>query len=419
MGQNMTTADAALKNFYLDPVREQINEKNVLLEYTSKGKVDVEGRYAVLSLHTKRNSSLGARADGNFLPGTNVAGTSTAIGQQGFAEQRVPLKQLFGRIQVDERVLKAAKSNRGAFINVMNVETEGLANDMKKDLNRQLYGDGSGKVAGVGTDAGGDNIIPLAAAATRVDQRQLEVGMVIDIGTTAGATAIAEARTITAVSFASLPGTITVDGAALAATTDGTHFIFRQGVGAGGAPAGVEVTGLSSIVAASGTLFNVDPASHPRWASYVKTSVGAISDDALIAAIQETNYQSGTDVDLALTTNGVVRAYAASLAVQKRFANTLDLKGGFKGLSVGAGNSEVGLTDDRDCPSGTVFGVKSDHLMQHVAGDWEWMDLDGAIWSRQANKAQYEATLFRFHELTTDRRNSMFKLTGVTDPANA
>jgi hypothetical protein len=37
MGQTMTNADAALKNFYLDPVREQINYKNVLLEYVSKG----------------------------------------------------------------------------------------------------------------------------------------------------------------------------------------------------------------------------------------------------------------------------------------------------------------------------------------------------------------------------------------------
>lgn len=418
MGMSMSTADAALKEFYLDPVREQINHKNVLLEYVSKGKVDVEGRRAILSLHTKRNSSVGARADGNYLPGTLIDGTVTSIGQQGYAEQRVTLKQLFGRIQVDERVLKAAKTNRGAFINIMNTETQGLAEDMKKDYNRQLFGDGSGKVAGVGT---GDfvNTITLSTSTTRVEQRQLEVGMVIDIGTTADADAIAASRTITAVSFASLPGTVTVDGADLAATTDGTHFIFRAGVGAGGAPAGVEVTGLSSIIDSTGTLFNVNPSTDPRWSSYEKASVGALTDEALIAAIQETNYASGENLDLFLTTNGVVRSYAASLAVQKRFANTLDLKGGFKGLEVGAGNASCALTDDKDCPSGTVFGLNSKHLMEHVAGDWEWMDLDGAIWSRQANKAQYEATLFRFHELTTDRRNAFAKLTGVTDPANA
>ena len=414
MGQNMTTADAALKNFYLDPVREQINQKNVLLEYVSKGKVDVEGRYAVLSLHTKRNASVGARADGNYLPGTVIAGTTTSIGQQGYAEQRVSLKQLFGRIQVDERVLKAAKSNRGAFINVMNTETEGLAEDMKKDLNRQLFGDGSGQIAKLGSD-GANATQTLDAATTRVQQRQIEVGMVVDCGTSTNADSIGAFLTVTAVSFASLPGTVTFDSSI---TTTGSEYIFRAGVGAGGDPTGVEVTGLASIAGTS-DLFNVTVSSNPRWQSYTKSSVGAITDEALIAMIQDIGYNSGENVDVLLTTNGVVRSYAASLAVQKRFANTIDLKGGFKGLSVGAGNSEVGLTDDKDCPSGTLFALNAKHLMMHVAGDWEWMDLDGAIWSRQVNKPSYEATLFRFHELTTDRRNALGKLTGVTDPANA
>lgn len=415
MGMTMSTADAALKEFYLDPVREQINHKNVLLEYVSKGKVDVEGRRAILSLHTKRNSSVGARADGNYLPGTTIDGATTAIGQQGFAEQRVTLKQLFGRIQVDERVLKAAKTNRGAFINIMNTETEGLAEDMKKDYNRQLFGDGSGIIASLGSD-GASATQTLAATTTRVQQRQIEVDMVVDVGTTANADSLGASLTVTAVSFATLPGTVTFSASV---TTTGSEHIFRAGVGAGGAPAGVEVTGLSSIIDSTGTLFNVNPTTDPRWASYEKGSIGALTDEALIAAIQEVNYASGENLELFLTTNGVVRSYAASLAVQKRFANTLDLKGGFKGLEVGAGNASCALTDDKDCPSGTVFGLNSKHLMEHVAGDWEWMDLDGAIWSRQANKAQYEATLFRFHELTTDRRNAFAKLTGVTDPANA
>jgi hypothetical protein len=408
----MSTADAALKNFYLDPVREQINNKNVLLEYVSKGKVDVEGRYAVLSLHTRRNGSLGARVDGADLPGTS--GATTSIGQQGYAEERVPLKQLFGRIQVDERVLKAAKTNRGSFINVMNVETKGLAEDMKKDFNRQLFGDGSGIVVGIGTDAGGDNTVPLATATTRVQQRQVEIGMQIDIGTVADADVIADFRTVVGVSFAALPGTITVDGAALAATTDGTHFLYRAGLSDASA-VGVEATGLAAIINNAGVLFNVDPATEPRWTSYVETALGAISELALVRLMNRVNYECGKDPAIFLTSDGVMRAYSASLLSQKRFVNTLDLKGGFKGLSVGSGNSEAALTDDRDCQTGVVYGINSEHLKLHVAGDWEWMDLDGAIWSRQPNKARYEATLFRFHELTTDRRNSFGKFTGVTE----
>jgi hypothetical protein len=240
--------------------------------------VDVEGRQAVLSLHTKRNSSVGSRADGNYLPGTLIAGTTTAIGQQGFAKMTVTLKQLFGRIQVDERVLKAAKTNRGAFISVMNVETEGLAEDMKKDYNRQLFGDGSGQIATIGAGATSATQT-LTAATTRVQQRQLEVGMVVDIGTATDADASSASNTISSVSFASLPGTVTF-GTSFTSTTG--DFIFRAGVGAGGDPTGVEVTGLTSL-AGTADLFGVTVSSNPRWASYVKTSVGAVTDDALIA----------------------------------------------------------------------------------------------------------------------------------------
>lgn len=412
---NMTTADAALKNFYLDPVRAQINNKNVLLEYCSKGKVDTEGRYAVLSLHTRRNSSVGARSDGNDLPGTYSGGTD--IGNQGYAEQRVPLKQMFGRIQVDERVLKAARTNRGAFINVMSAETEGLAEDMKKDLNRQLFGDASGIIVGVGTDAGGDTDVPLHSTdATPVHWRQLEVGMKVDIGTTADVDAIVEYAEIVAVDFSSLPGTLTFDQN-IGATTEDTHYIFRAGVGAGGAAADVEVEGLQSIIAATGALFNVDPATEPRWASYVRDlSGGPINDTDLILAAQRIGYESGGQPDVGITSGGILRSYSASLSPQKRFDKTLELKGGFSGLAVGHGNGQFALTDDRDCPTGNVFLVKTKNLAMHVAGDWEWMDLDGAIWSRQANKARYEATLFRFHELSTDRRNCLGRLSNVDDP---
>lgn len=408
MGMQLSTADAALKNFYLDPVRKQINNKNVLLEYVSKGKVDVEGRYAVLSLHTRRNSSVGSRVDGADLPGTS--GATTAIGNQGYAEMRVPLKQLFGRIQVDERVIKAAKSNRGSFISVMNAETEGLAEDMKKDLNRQLFGDASGQIAQIGTGVASATQT-LNATTTRVQQRQLEVGMRVDIGTAADADASADFVEIASVSFAALPGTVTFTASVTTTTND---FIYRAGL-SDASPVQVETNGLANIVANTGILFNVDPATEPRWTSYVETAVGAADELDYVRAMQQINYASGMDPEVILTTDGVVRAYSATLLSQKRFVNTIDLKGGFKGLAVSSGNSEIGMTDDKDCQTGVAYFLNSKQLAMHVAGDWEWMDLDGAVWSRQANKPRYEATLFRFHELTTDRRNALGKFTGVTE----
>jgi len=46
--------------------------------------------------------------------------------------------------------------------------------------------------------------------------------------------------------------------------------------------------------------------------------------------------------------------------------------------------------------------------------DWSFMDRDGSVLSRVANTDAYEATLYKYHELGTDKRNAHGKLTGLT-----
>mgnify|MGYP001384185854 CR=1 FL=1 len=58
MALSLSTADAALKEDYLPPLREQLNNANVLDAIVSKNTQDVEGRRAVLSLHVSRNSGV-------------------------------------------------------------------------------------------------------------------------------------------------------------------------------------------------------------------------------------------------------------------------------------------------------------------------------------------------------------------------
>ena len=42
------------------------------------------------------------------------------------------------------------------------------------------------------------------------------------------------------------------------------------------------------------------------------------------------------------------------------------------------------------------------------------MDEDGNMLVRSYGQDAYEATLFRYHELSTDQRNAHFKLTALT-----
>lgn len=410
MGATLTTADAALKEDYQPAVREQLNNKNMLLSYIesrSEENVDIEGRRAVLSLHVSRNSGVGARTEGSTLP---------TAGNQGYAEERVPLKYNYGRLNVSGPSIKAMKSNKGSFVRQVDSETKALVNDLKRDVNRQIWGTTDGVIAATGVTSASTTVV-LATATTATQLRQLEVGMLIDIGTVAAPQTIASARTI--VSINTSAKTLVISGAAV--TTATTDRIFRSGIGASngtGSAQGVELTGLQTIVDDTGTLFNVNPTTYPSWAATDLNNSGtprAITENLLETLLMDTEVKSGSQPNLIVTSQGVFRAYSALLTSVKRFNDTNDLKGGFKGLSISAGGAEVKFLWDQDCPTGTVFALNTDHLFQYQSSDWEFMDDDGAVLSRVSGTDAYEAVLYKYHELTTDKRNAHGVLRDITE----
>lgn len=395
-GLDLTAASAALKEFYLPVIREQLNNSNVLSAVIEKRKDRIEGKRAVLSLHVSRNSGHGARAENGTLP---------TAGSQGYAEERVPVYYQYGRITVSGPTIAAMKSDKGSFTRAVESESKGVVNDVKRDVNRQRFGTSNGVVATCGTTSTSATIV-LAATTSAAQLRQLAVGEVVDIGTVAAPTTIASARTITAVDTANK--TITVSGATVSTTS--SHFVFISGNG--GAIGGVgqkEITGLQTIVAASGSLFNVDPSTYPVWKSYVASNSGVNrtpTDSIFEAAIDEIEIASGKQPDLIVTSHGVRRAYGDSLKSQKRFANTTELKGGFKAVTVETPSGEVGLIADRDAPANKAFVLNTQHLNDDVMEDWNFMDMDGAVLSRVSGTDGYEATLFSYFEQTTDQRNA-------------
>lgn len=400
MALTLTTADQALKEDYQDMIREQLNQTNFLLSQVDNNTKDVEGRFAVLSLHVSRNSGVGARAEYATLP---------TAGSQGYIQERVPLKYNYGRIAISGPVIRAMKSDKGSFVRAIDSEVKGVTADLKRAVNRQLFGDTTGHIATCGTTSSSVTVV-LAAATSVAAIRQIQDQGRIDIGTVSNSNTIVAAANVLSVDTSAK--TVTIDSAV---STTSADFIVASGTNPAGNTNNIELTGLQALVNSSGTLFNVDPSTYQVWKSYKQTSVGSISDTVFQKAMDETRIASGEDVNLIITTAGVSRAYAASLTSQKRFSNTIELKGGFSGISVNAGRGDEALVWDRDCPDGFAFGLSTAHLAQHQASDWEFMDQDGAVLSRVPNTDAYEATLFKYHELTTDQRNTHFVLTGITE----
>src|SRR5580765_8187575 len=162
MAQTITNADAVLQNYYLPVVREMVNQRAILLFGYSPAELDqgsgtmnaaggetmdyrgisrdadqVEfaGRQWVIALHTSRNESGTARAEGGTLP---------APGQQGWADLIDKIRKLYKQIQITGFALEVSERSVGAYLRLLEAETVGAVNDLRKDMNRQAYGDGRG-----------------------------------------------------------------------------------------------------------------------------------------------------------------------------------------------------------------------------------------------------------------------------------
>ena len=409
MSQTTTTASAVLKEFYLPAVRKVMNSEVFLLSQLEMNSEDIEGKRAVLSINTGRNHGIGARGELGTLP---------AAGRQGYSEERVPLRYNYGSIKVSGPLMRAMGSDRGSFTRPLESETTGVIRDLKNDVNRQCYGTSNGVIAtisGINTT----NTFPIANATT-TQLRQLEEGMVISIGTVANPDLRTASVTITSVNTATKVVTVSA-----AVTTAASDLIFRAG--AGGADGGVgqkELTGLQTIVAATGTLFNIDPTVSSRWASWVDSNAGtnrAVAENMFTRASMEVNIRSGEQINLWVTTDGVHRGVANLLTSLKQFPSTNQLKAGYTGIDMGSvaqgqgGGNEVTLVFDKDCPGNQAFGLTTKRLQQYRMSDWEFMEEDGAVLSRTPGQDAYEATLFCYHEIATDGRNAQAKIVDLTE----
>jgi hypothetical protein len=401
--------DAVLKEFYLGPLRNILNNETFLLSQIEQTSERVEGDEVVMAVLLGRNMGVGARGEYGDLP---------VAGRQRSKNVRFKPKYNYGSFELSGQLLKSVVSERGGFAKPLETETQGIVRDLKNDVNRQLYSDGSGILAKTGVTAGSTTVV---AALTPNQRRQITAGMAIDIGTGVTPTSVASNREVSSVNAAGTQVVIT--GAAV--TTAVTDNIYRSG------SAGYEITGLKKAIAATGAYHGIDPATEPVWAAYVDDNGGAMrvtSEELWVKAWQEANLNSGEEIDLWVTDAKTHRDTAALLTGLKRFVNTVEVSGGYKGLdmtAVGQGNSSgktVTLHYDKDCDPGVAYGLCKSTWHWDRMSDWEFMDDDGAILSRvvtsTGRKDAYAGTLYCYADIATDNRgaNAALRNIGVVSP---
>jgi hypothetical protein len=419
MPATLSTVDAILKDDYKEYL-DNLNNANFILSQVETRKDTVQGRIARHAVHLGRSSGVGARAENGTLP---------TAGNQAFATVPVPVRYVYGRIQLSGPTIKQAVTDRGAFIDALDAEMEGIKNDAMKDVNRQLWGTSNGVIAQCGTTSSATTVV-LASTTGSTALRQLffDGGMVVDIGTVASPTTVASARTITSVDETNK--TIAISGAAV--TTTSSHFVFRSGAGGASSNTGqpgdgqVELTGLQTIVDDTAVLHTINPSSQPKWKSYVNSNSGtnrSITETLITGSIMKTLTNSGKKPSLLVSAEGVNLAISNLLLSLKRNMEQTSLKGGYAGIQFyspsvsGTGDeSPTALYADFDCPNNRLYGINPDVLVYHQVGDgFQFMDLDGAVMNRKPDVDAYEATLYAYGELACKQRNAHFVIKDITE----
>lgn len=397
MGATLTTATNILKEIYEPRIREQLQnhlKTSKRIEQTSEGVTsEVGGKYVVFPIHVKRNHGIGARLEMEELP---------VAGNQGYARAQVGLSYQYGSIRLSGQSMELAQSNFQAFASVLDQEVNGVQTDLAKDYNRQIYGTSVGAL-GVVTGVNATVTVPMT------NTQYMEVGMVVDIYNAAGNTlkTAAAGVTVTAVT----KNTSITLSAAPGTATAATDIVVRHG------SLNREMIGLEQIVDDTTTLFNINPATEPVWKSVINSNAGvnrALSESLMIKMVDDI-YTNGGNTTAIFTTLGVRRSYFNLLVQQRRYCDTKDFEGGFKGLAFTTDNGEIPLISDVDCQPNRMYFLNEKEFKLYRESDWSFMDRDGNKWQRVIGYDAYDATLYKYCQLGTHRRNSHGLIEDVTE----
>lgn len=386
---DLTAASAVLKEDYLPPVREQLNNENPVIQKLVAKKQEATGKRFYVPLHYGRNNGVGYRAEGAALP---------TAGHQRYKESTGNVKYLYGSIEITGPTIKAMRNDKGAFIRAVESEMKGLTRDLKDQRARALFGDGTGRLATFDENGTAGNTL-------NVDKvKYFQVGMKIDIVTSGGVVSVG-GREITAIDRAN--NTITISGAGVTTAADDIAVLAGD--------YNEEAMGLGGIMSPTLALQGIDPSVDTWWKATRIDNGGtprALSQQLMRQSIDLSELEGGS-ISMITASYGVRAAYEALLQNNVRIVNVMELEGGHKTLEYDGRPIAV----DRYHESNRMYFLDMEELDLYQLSDFEWREDDkGAVLHPVPGYDKYQADMYCYETLVTYKRNAHTELADLTEP---
>lgn len=369
----ISDAEQVLKDYYLDVVNTHLNgEISPFYNAITKTSENVFGKQINLGIVKSGMSSVRACDEDEDLP------YPESNRYYNICER---LKNIYGTIEISDKLIRSSADSSGAFISVLNSEMDGLISDAKRNFARMLYGTENGKLTEV--------VRKVSTYVLEVkDTKSYFENLTVYIR--AGASAVN--AVITAVDKAA--NTITLSKSLDSYTFSGGEEVLIKDA------AGKELKGLSYIFDSS-TLYGYDKSTESYFNPYVaEVAKASLTEADLMQTIDEIEERSGGKINMILCSYKTRRAIAALFESSKQIVNTTDIHAGCTNIFV----NTVPVYADAFCPEGRIYFLNTDDFVLCQLCDWSWLENEsGRVLTQVAGRAAFTATLVKYAELICKR----------------
>lgn len=398
---SISSAMAILKIWYAGPIVSQFNDEIPFYREVEKGKEKWNGLQVNRPVKVRRNPGIGATGDGGLLP---------KIGQQTTQQAVVSARFNYLRFGVTGPMLKASQGDKGAFVSAMEFEmTEGL-NDLKNDVNRQIFWNGDGTLATVGANAIASTVITVTGReATEAALKFLDVGLAIDI--VSGGVVVATNVQINATSGSPTASSATLTLSA-PVTCSANDIIVHTGA------YNQEIQGiLYSMDGGTSTIYSIDRSAYQAYQGNVTNAAGGqLTLNLMQQAWNEARRRGGGKVNCNYCDFDSERFYNKLLVPDKRYIGKVQGDGTFsdkdKTYLEFAG---VPLVADKDSPT-RFFFLDTKTFKKYVLAELEWADESGAYLIPQVSVDGFEARLRLFANMFNEKPSANSILRNYISP---
>jgi len=368
----ITNADAALKDYYLEAVSAQLNgEVSPFFNAIEKTNENVFGKDVKIAVAKGGMTGVTAMAEDGALPSPR---------SNRYYGVTLPLKNIYGTIEISDKAMRASSDTSGAFVNLLNAEMEGLVAGAKANFARMLYGDGNGCICTVKSKKSA-KVLEVNSA------KSYFVGLSVTVGLSTPVQTV-----ITAVDTENK--TITVEYDFTSSTFSGGEKVSITGA------QGNELLGLAAIFDGT-SLYGFTKSEEPYFKPYEKSCASSsLTESVIIDVIDKLEEANDGKVNMILCSHKVRKQIASLLTASRRLVNTTDIAAGYSSIVV----NDVPVYADKFCPDDRIYFINTDDFALNQLCDWAWIeDEGGRILKQVSGKAAYSATLVKYAELVCKR----------------